>query len=372
MLGLDDLQQWWVSHLLATPNRFAERITYFWHNHFTSDVDKASVLFLYWQDLTWRRMALGRFAEMLRLATIDPAMLTYLDLGDSGASDPNAPPNENYARELMELFTMGPGNYSQGDVRAAAKGPVGWTQPPADRQVVAVTDPATGATDTFDVWDAPSSGTFDASRAYPDDVTFLKHKGKLGLDGVIGHVLEQPAVAPFIARKVSTHFISARPADSTVRELAEAFRRSGHDVRALFRAVFRSAEFSDPSSYRSLVRSPLEFMAAAVVAVAAPTKEAVPLVTGSGDATGETLFMPPNVAGWPPNSRWVSSSTMLGRLNFVSDLLDSVDQLPSPDNAVRTQLDAALSPATAQRLQAAATDRDRWLAVLAAPGFNLK
>jgi uncharacterized protein (DUF1800 family) len=371
-LGLDELQAWWITHLLYTPNRFAERMTYFWHGHFTSDADKASVLFLYWQNLTWRRMAFGRFGEMLKQATADPAMLVYLDLADSDASNPDVIPNENYARELMELFSMGQGNYTEADVRAAARALAGWTAPAADRQVEAVTDPATGARETFDVWDRPKPGVFDGDRAYPGEVKFLGHRGPMRLDDIVGHILAEPVTARFMARKVAVQFIAAAPADSTVTELAGAFRSSGYDVRALVRAAFNSAEFAHESSYRSLVRTPLEFMSSAAVAVGAPEKDAIQLIVNSGDATGETLFQPPNVAGWPPNSRWISSSTILGRLNFISDLLDAVDPIPPLGDAVLASLDGALSPSTRKRLDQAASERERWMAVLASPEFNLK
>jgi uncharacterized protein (DUF1800 family) len=371
-LGLEELQTWWVAHLLHTPNRFAERMTYFWHGHFTSDADKASVLFLYWQNLTWRRMAFGRLGDMLKQATTDPAMLVYLDLGDSDASNPDVIPNENYARELMELFSMGQGNYTEADVRAGARALAGWTPPAPDRQVEAVTDPATGARETFDVWDRQKPGVFDADRAYPGEVKFLGHSGRMGLDNLVTHILARPVTARFMARKVAVHFISAAPAESTVGELAEAFRNSGYDVRTLFRAAFTSAEFAHSSAYRSLVRTPLEFMTSAAVAVGAPEKDAIQLVVNAGDATGETLFQPPNVAGWPPNSRWISSSTILGRLNFISDLLDTVDPAPPLGDTVQANLDGALSPATKKRLEEAASERERWLAVLASPEFNLK
>jgi uncharacterized protein (DUF1800 family) len=238
--------------------------------------------------------------------------------------------------------------------------------------VEAVTDPATGAKETFDVWDRPRPGVFDGDRAYPAEVKFLGHRGRMRLDDIVAHVLAEPVTARFIARKVAVHFISAAPADSTVTELAGAFRSSGYDVRALVRAAFSSAEFAQESSYRGLVRTPLEFMSSAAVAVGAPEKEAIQLIANSGDATGETLFQPPNVAGWPPNSRWISSSTILGRLNFISDLLDTVDAIPPLSDAVLTSLDGALSTSTQKRLDQSASERERWMAVLASPEFNLK
>jgi uncharacterized protein (DUF1800 family) len=113
-------------------------------------------------------------------------------------------------------------------------------------------------------------------------------------------------------------------------------------------------------------------MTTAAVAIGAPQKDAVQLVVNAGDSTGETLFQPPNVAGWPPNSRWISSSTILGRLNFVSDLLDMFDPVPPLGDAVLASLDGALSPSTKKRLDGAASERERWLAVLASPEFSLK
>ena len=121
------LQQWWIDWMIASPTPFAERMTLFWHGHFTSDFRKVGnqYPYLYWQNLTWRKNALADLKTMLYGVTIDPAMLRYLDLGNSTAKDPN----ENYSRELMELFTMGPDAFSEDDVRAGAKAMSGWREP---------------------------------------------------------------------------------------------------------------------------------------------------------------------------------------------------------------------------------------------------
>src|SRR5258708_30364217 len=118
-LDLAKLQQWWVDHMLATPTPFAERMTLFWHGHFTSDATKVGTdqPYLYWQNLTWRRMALTNLGSMLMQVTTDPAMMRYLDLATSTGKSPN----ENYSRELLELFTMGAGSFGEADVRAAAR-----------------------------------------------------------------------------------------------------------------------------------------------------------------------------------------------------------------------------------------------------------
>src|SRR3977135_2680411 len=127
--AIGQAQQWWIDHMFSTSTPFAERMTLFWHGHFTSDYRKAGDnTFMYWQNLTWRRMSMTNLGSMLMQATTDPAMLRYLDLATSTGQSPN----ENYSRELMELFTMGPGNYTQTDVRESAKALAGWQLPPAD------------------------------------------------------------------------------------------------------------------------------------------------------------------------------------------------------------------------------------------------
>ena len=372
MLGGDSLQKWWVQHMLSTPTPFAERMTFFWHGHFTSGLDKVEVPFMYWQNLTWRRMALGRLDAILRQVTVDPAMLLYLDLADSDASDPAQPPNENYARELMELFTMGPGNYTEADVKAAARALAGWTTPPPDGQVEVVVDEATGARDKVDVWRGQKPGIFVAEAAYGDKVTFLGRTGRLQLPEVIERILASPATAPFLARKVATAFISPRPQAETVRQIADGFRRSGYDVKALMRTVFTSPEFTAGSTYRSLVRSPLEFMLSAVLALGAVSNDTAELVAGYGDPTGQSLFLPPNVAGWPSNGGWISPSMLLARFNFASQLLDAVPAPPPAADAARLYFDGVLSKATAARLEGAGSDRERWLVILTSPEFNLK
>jgi uncharacterized protein (DUF1800 family) len=358
--------------MLSTPTPFAERMTYFWHGHFTSSLDKVDALFLYWQNLTWRRLALADFGRTLREVSTDPAMLVYLDLAGSDASDPTQPPNENYARELMELFTLGPGNYVEADVKSAARALAGWTTPPPDAQVEVVVDESTGARETTDVWYEQMSGSFEAEMAYQGEVRYLGRRGRLGLAGVVDQILAQPAASSFLSRKVAAQFIAPAPREDTVRAIAGKFRGANHDFKALMRAALTSSEFLDPHSYRSLVRSPVEFMVGAAAALGAPARESVELMTNYGEAAGELLFQPPNVAGWPGNARWISPSMMLARFNFINELLDAVPSLPPALDAARLYLDGVLGDTTAWRLAEAVSDRERWLVILTSPEFNLK
>ena len=361
--AIAQLQEWWIDHMLTTSTPFAERMTLFWHGHFTSDYRKtADNTFMYWQNLTWRRMAMTNLRSMLMQVTIDPAMLRYLDLGTSTGQSPN----ENYSRELMELFTMGAGNYTEQDVREGAKALAGWTLPRPDSF-----GSGANAARQLPVYTSQKTGVFVSRRAYQGSVTYLGKTGPLDTQGVLDRILAQPATAPFIANKIVQHFVTSRPSTSYVSGLGDVFRRSSYDMKTLMKAVLTSPEFISDASYRSLVKSPTEFMVHAIRALGAGSSARVIVQAGSG--MGQTLFDPPDVNGWPNNESWISSNTVVERVNFVTSALAQFNGvLPSPHDAVRTHLDGVLSPQTASLFNRATDDRARWFILLASPEFQLK
>ncbi|HYW27721.1 MAG TPA: DUF1800 domain-containing protein [Terriglobales bacterium] len=348
-VGLSVLQQWWVDHMLATPTPFAERMTLFWHGHFTSDSTKVGTdrPYLYWQNLTWRKMALTDLRSMLMQVTTDPAMMVYLDL----ATSTGKAPNENYSRELLELFTMGAGNYGEDDVRAGARALAGWRLPTtADNSMV---------------------GMFDKRRAYTGgQLTFLGRTGQIDTNGVIDGILASPATATAIVTKVVHHFVSPSPEARYVQRLADEFRTSKYDVKALMRSVFLSPEFISDQSYRSLIKSPTEYMIGALKALKAP--QLSKSVLDAAQNMGQMLFDPPDVGGWPNNDGWISSNTVLARVNFVSAVLGRLRNLPAAKDVHLLQLDGVLSAGTAKLLSQATDDRTRWMVALMAPEFTLK
>ena len=366
--AIGELQQWWVNHMLTTPTPFAERMTLFWHGHFTSDYRKAADdTFMYWQNLTWRRMAMTDLRSMLMQVTTDPAMLRYLDLATSTGQSPN----ENYSRELMELFTMGAGNYTEDDVRESAKALAGWQLPPPDSFATVVVDKANNVTRRLPVYSSQKPGVFNPRRAYKGSVTYLGKSGPLDTQGVIDRILAQPATAALIANKVVLQFVTARPDATYVKNLGDTFRRSKYDMKTLMRAVFTSPEFTAAQSYRGLVKSPTEFMvsAARALGVSNPAK----VIVASGSGMGQSLFDPPDVNGWPNNESWISSNTVVERVNYVTAALGQAKgMLPSPTDAVHKHLDGVLSPQTASFFNQAADDRARWFVALASPEFQLK
>src|SRR2546422_8128132 len=225
--GIAELQQWWIDHMLTTTTPFAERMTLFWHGHFTSDYRKTgNNTFMYWQNLTWRRMALPNLRPMLLEVTTDPAMLRYLDLATSTGQSPN----ENYSRELMELFTMGAGNSTEEDVRQSARALAGWQEPPADMIATVTVDKVKMVTQKLPVYSNQRPGVFNQRRAYKGTVTYLGRTGTLDTQGVIDRILAQNANATLIATKDAQHFVTSQPLPDYVARLGDAFRKSQYVI----------------------------------------------------------------------------------------------------------------------------------------------
>ncbi len=366
------LQQWWINWMLTSPTPFGERMTFFWHGHFTSDYRKVTTQspYIYWQNLTWRRMALGGLRDMLVQVTIDPGMLRYLDLGTSTGKSPN----ENYSRELMELFSMGVGNFTEEDVRGGAKALSGWREPLTQQMAQDLVNTAiekTGAPPKrTPTPDTVKVGVFDQTRAYQGAVTFLGQTRQWDTQSVLDKIIAQDAVAPFIVNKVLSEFVTPGPEATYVKRLADAFRKSKYDLKTLMRDVFTSPEFLAPANYRALVKSPTELMVHIGRALEAP--QITKSIAVSGGGMGQALFDPPEVGGWPSNASWISSNDVLQRINFAVNTLTSLPKIPPFKDAHVVHVDGVVSDETAQLLNSATDDATRWLILLASPEFQLK
>jgi uncharacterized protein (DUF1800 family) len=309
------IQLWFLNRCFQTTNPLQERMVYFWSNHFTSAVGAgATPAMLVNQYNLFRTFALGNFAELTHEVSRDPAMLFYLN----GAQNNKRHPNENYARELMELFTLGVGNYTEADVRESARSFTGWTVNRATGEAVFV------------------------PRLHDDgDKTFLGQTGNFDGDNIIDIILRQPATAEFVGRKFLSAFVYDDPEPELVTAVADHFRSSGYDVRALMNTLLHSNVFYSPRAYRALVKSPLELAIGTLKIVDASE---VPLaVDGAISAMGQVTMRPPNVAGWPGGSQWLNQSTLLARLNFVNRLLAA--NRPAPATAVMPGAGATAAPA---------------------------
>ena len=348
-INIGNLQGWWLDWMTKSPTPFAERMTLFWHGHFTSDYRKVGTNSpaIYWQNLTWRRMALGDLRSMLLKVTPDLAMLRYLDL----AASTGRAPNENYARELLELFTMGVGSYTEDDVKAAAKALAGWRLPMR-------TEPTA------------QTGIFDPRRAFAAPVTFLGKTGTFNTESVVDTILANDATAPFMVRQLLTSFVTPSPSDAYVARLADRFRRSRYDTKTLMRDIFTSPEFVAPEMFRALIKSPTDFMVSAAKALGATNLSGT--IRQYGSTLGQNMFDPPSVAGWGEGASWISSNTMLQRANFVTAALGTLRTTPSAARAHERHLDSVLAQGTVNELNLARDDKSRWFAVFASPEFQLK
>ena len=292
----DELRAWWVREMLTTPSPLTERMTLFWHNHFTSGQDKVpEPQTMYQQNVLLRRYALGNFGEMLHAEAKDPAMLLYLD----GANSRKGRPNENFAREVMELFTLGEGHYTEDDIKQAARAYTGWS-----------VDPDTGAY----IWRA----------AFHDDAdkTAFGQSGKFDGDQMLDILLAQPETATFVVTKLWREFVSASPDPREIEPIAEAFRSSHYDIKVALRGLFLSPAFWDPDNRGTLVKSPAEFVVGTVRQFDIGYDSTQPMV-GAMRQLGQVLFAPPNVKGWPGGDVWIDSSTLLARKQYVEQLMRS-------------------------------------------------
>jgi uncharacterized protein (DUF1800 family) len=255
---------------------------------------------MYNQNKLLRKHALGKFPEFLLEVSKDPAMIVYLDSNNNIKGKPN----ENYAREVMELFSLGVGNYTEKDVQEAARAFTGWH---------------TNGNDKFEFND--KFHDFDSK-------TILGQKGEWNGDDVIRIIIEQKACAPFLVRKFYRFFISenAEPPDALLAPLADSFRKSGYDIAAVLGTILRSRHFFSEHAFHQRVKSPVEFTLGAARAVG-PQLVNPKALAGWVDDMGQRLFAPPNVKGWPGGKTWLNTSTVLARHNFAQALCSGTSDI---------------------------------------------
>ncbi len=300
------LRAWWVQEMLATPSPLTERMTLFWHNHFVSSQQKVRIArLMYGQNAMLRANALGNFGTLLHAAAKDPAMLIYLD----SAQNRKGQPNENFAREVMELFTAGEGKYTETDIKEAARAFTGWS---VNRE-------------TGEYLFRPGAHDYGYK-------TVLGKSGQFDGDAVLDILLAQPATAEFITAKLWREFVSPDPDPREVKRIAQAFRSSSYDIRTALRGVLLSDAFWARDNRGTLVKSPIEFVVGSLRQLEIPPPNGLPFaVLAAG--MGQNLFSPPNVKGWPGGNAWIDANTLLARKQFV-DRLARADEGSQPMTAV--------------------------------------
>jgi uncharacterized protein (DUF1800 family) len=269
---------WWIEEMLATDQPLVERMTLFWHNHFTSSLDKVPAPTLRGQNALFRREAFGNFARLLKAVARDPAMLIYLD----GARSVARQPNENFARELLELFTLGEGNYGEADVR-------------------------------------------DAARAFAQDggeKTFLGQTGYFDGAAVLDIVLGQPRTAELVCGKLWREFVSLTPDPAEITRLAAILRDGNYEMKPVLKAMFLSPAFRDPANRGTLIKSPVELLVGSVHLLGMPVPDKAPIGTMMY-GLGQLPFYPPNVKGWPGGESWITTYTLLLRQQYLRGMIEA-------------------------------------------------
>lgn len=290
--ALEETRLWWIDRMLRSPRPLEEKMTLFWHGHFTSGAREVrSAVLMKEQNEFLRRHCLDSFRELLLGISRNRAMLTYLD----GNRNVKAAPNENYARELLELFTLGVDNYSESDIKAAARAFTGWT---------------------FD----ENGFVFRRRNHDYGSKTFLGKTGDFDGADIIDIVLQQPDCPKHLARKLLAFFVRPEPDKALVEALAREIRKQDYDMKAVMRTLLRSEAFYSSASRGALIKSPVEVVVTSARQLGASVANLAAAERAMA-AMGQELFQPPNVKGWPGGEAWINTATLFTRYNTAGGLV---------------------------------------------------
>jgi uncharacterized protein (DUF1800 family) len=291
----EHLKGWWIYRMLFGPDPLTERLTLMWHSHFaTSNQKVESAAAMRRQNEVFRKHARAPFAEMLHAAVRDPALLVFLD----APANRKGHPNENLARELMELFTLGIGHYSENDIQEAARALTGWSVGPA--------------------------GFREVPREHDDGTkTILGRTGRWHGDDFIKMLLEHPATSERLAWRVGQLLLGEGVATAAQqRALAEGLRRHDLDVGWAVATVLRSGAFFAESNLATQVRGPVEYLVGAARALECFDSPPSTLALADWAARlGQDLFYPPNVGGWAGGRAWLTTGAIISRANYAAALV---------------------------------------------------
>lgn len=281
---------------MANPKESAllERMSLFWHDHFACE-SKVGALAIGQLNIL-RKHALGNFRDLVLAIARDPSMIRYLN----NQQNRKLQPNENFARELMELFTIGRGNYTEQDVKEAARAFTGWS---SDRE---------------------ANYVFRARLHDYGEKTFMGQTGNLNGEDVIDILLKREETASFICRKVYRYFVNEAVDEARVSALSKAFYASNYDIGKLMRGIFSSDWFYAEDNMGNKIKSPIEFLAGMVRQLGV-SQVSMQSAINFQRALGQVLFRPPNVAGWPGGKSWIDNSTLLLRLNLPAAILKAAE-----------------------------------------------
>lgn len=289
-----ELRGWWLNRMAYGPRPLQEKMVLFWHGHFATSVDKVRDPYYMWkQNDLFRRQAVGNWELLLLEAGQDPAMLVWLDQAQSRKEHPN----ENFAREVMELFALGEGHYTEKDITEGARALTGWSLDRMNQCFI--------------------------YRPFLHDngeKVFLGRRGNLDGNDVIAQIVAQPQAAVFITGKLWNYFAGQMPSEDLNQALAANFRDNGNNFKPFLRTMFSCEEFYSPDIVRNLVKSPVQWLVGSVRMLECQLPP--PLISmGMLRQLGQDLFAPPNVKGWDGGVTWITTNTLLTRYNDAQSLV---------------------------------------------------
>ncbi|MBE7178876.1 MAG: DUF1800 domain-containing protein [Mucilaginibacter polytrichastri] len=280
----------WMDLMAGTDAVLREKMVLFWHNHFACRTNRPA--FAQQLNNVQRKYALGNFRDLLTEVSKTPAMLAFLN----NQQNRKGHPNENFAREVMELFTLGRGNYSENDVKEGARAFTGWT------------------------YDKDGNFIFREKQHDDGTKTFLGSTGKFKGEDILDKLLAKKETATFISRKLYKSFVNETPDEAHVAEMATVFYNAKYDIGELMRFVFSADWFYAPQNVGNLIKSPVE-MLVGLNRQFYITYQAPATLIQFQKTLGQQLFNPPNVAGWPGGRNWIDSSSLMYRMKIPSMLL---------------------------------------------------
>jgi uncharacterized protein (DUF1800 family) len=285
----DDLKRWWLYRMAFGRRPLAEKMTLFWHGHFaTSDRKVSNAYAMYGQNQLFRKFALGNFHELLYNVSKDPAMIVWLD----NQQNRKGKPNENYAREVMELFTLGAGNgYAEKDIKEAARAFTGWQTQPA-------------------------GFFFNKNQHDEGEKTILGVSGNLNGDDVVDILVKQPAAGKFMARKLVKFYVADQPNEAMVNRIADVYVKSNYNIKQMMRAIFTDPAFLSEKAFHAKIKSPAELVVGTIKTLQIRKLDAD--LPSTMARMGQDLFMPPTVKGWDGGPAWIATGTMMERFNFAN------------------------------------------------------
>lgn len=313
-LLITGLNRDWV-HRMADPDRvgFREKMVLFWHGHFAVQTLFAGLARAYAN--TIHQHALGRFSDLTLAMATDPAMILFLNNQQNHKDHPN----ENFARELMELFTLGRGQYTEQDIREGARAFTGWAC-------------------------QPLKGEFLYKAADHDEgqKTFFGQTGNWNGQDILEMILNRPETARFVTRKIYRFFVHDTPDEVRIESLSTSFFRSGYDISSLMKEIFLSDWFYDPAYVGNRIKSPVELIAGLLKCFHGSVDDPTALAMGQS-ALGQVLFFPPSVAGWNGGKSWIDNQRLLLRLQLSMILFEAADiDLPLPGDPEAVNQAAAI------------------------------